>query len=224
MALEATGLIAHRHRRLASPRDAGQTSTVSRSEREKMLAGEEYNCHDAQLSEMALSARRRVAAYCALDPGDANGRFELLQEILGHVEPGVHIETPFYVDYGVHTSIGYDTFINVNFMLIDDAPVTIGNRCLFGPAVQLVTALHPLRATDRRTDRVEIDAGAASWRTMAAPITVGDEVWLGSGVIVLPGVSIGDRCTVGAGSVVTGDIPPDSLALGAPAKVVRHLD
>jgi maltose O-acetyltransferase len=195
-----------------------------RSEREKMLAGEEYNCHDAELSEMAIVARRRVAAYCATDPGDAEGRFELMRTIFGHVERGVHIEPPFYADYGVHTSIGHDTFINVNFMLIDDAPVSIGKRCLFGPAVQLITAKHPLRASDRRTPADDVATGSAAWRTLSAPISVGDDVWLGSGVIVLPGVTIGDRCTVGAGSVVTDDIPSDNLALGAPAKVVRRLD
>jgi maltose O-acetyltransferase len=189
-----------------------------------MLAGDEYNCHDPELSQMAILARRRVAAFCAMDPGDEEGRFELLQEIFGHVESGVRIESPFYADYGVHTSIGHDTFINVNFMLIDDAPVSIGNRCLFGPAVQLVTAKHPLRASDRRTAVDDVAAGSAMWRTMSAPISVGDDVWLGSGVIVLPGVTIGDRSTVGAGSVVTDDIPPDCLALGAPAKVVRSLD
>jgi maltose O-acetyltransferase len=140
------------------------------------------------------------------------------------VESGVHIEAPFYADYGVHTSIGHDTFINVNFMLIDDAPVSIGNRCLFAPAVQLTTALHPLLASGRRTDLEDFATGSARWRTMAAPITVGDEVWLGSGVIVLPGVTIGDRSTVGAGSVVTSDVPPDCLALGSPAKVVRRLE
>jgi maltose O-acetyltransferase len=140
------------------------------------------------------------------------------------VERGVHIESPFYADSGVHTSIGHDTFINVNFMLIDDAPVSIGQRCLFGPAVQLVTAKHPLRASDRRTAVEDAASGSAPWRTMSAPITVGDDVWLGSGVIVLPGVTIGDRSTVGAGSVVTDDVPPDSLALGAPAKVVRRLN
>jgi maltose O-acetyltransferase len=197
---------------------------VSRTEREKMLAGEEYNCHDAELSEMAIAARRRVAAFCAVDPGDEQGRFELLRAIFGHVESGVHLESPFYADYGVHTSIGHDTFINVNFMLIDDAPVSIGKRCLFGPAVQLVTAKHPLRAFDRRTADDEVAAGSAVWRTLSAPITVGDDVWLGSGVIVLPGVTIGDRTTVGAGSVVTDDIPSDCLARGAPAKVVRTLD
>jgi maltose O-acetyltransferase len=202
----------------------GAPRVVNRTERERMLAGEEYNCHDPELIEMAIVARRRVATFCALDPGDEEGRFEVLQEIFGRVDSGVHIEAPFYADYGVHTSIGHATFINVNFMLIDDAPVAIGKRCLFGPAVQLVTAKHPLRASDRRTAVEEVDAGSAMWRTMSAPITIGDDVWLGSGVIVLPGVTIGDRCTVGAGSVVTDDIPSDSLALGAPAKVVRHLE
>jgi maltose O-acetyltransferase len=197
---------------------------VSQSEREKMLAGEEYNCHDAELSEMAIVARRRVAAFCAADPGDEQGRFQLLQTIFAHVGSGVHIESPFYADYGVHTSIGDDTFINVNFVLIDDAPVSIGKRCLFGPAVQIVTAQHPLRVSERRTAEEDVVRGSAVWRTMSAPITVGDDVWLGSGVIVLPGVKIGDRSTVGAGSVVTDDVPADSLALGAPAKIVRRLE
>ena len=197
---------------------------MSRSEREKMLAGEQYNCHDRELIEMAVAARRRVAAFCALDPGDEVGRFQILESIFAHVAPGVHIESPFYADYGVHTSIGHDTFINVNFMLIDDAPVSIGKRCLFGPAVQLVTAEHPLRAADRRTGADEVSAGSAPWRTMTAPITIGDDVWLGTGVIVLPGVSIGAGSTVGAGSIVTDDIPANSLALGVPAKVVRSLE
>jgi maltose O-acetyltransferase len=197
---------------------------VSQSEREKMLAGIEYNCHDPELSEMAIAARRRVAAFCALDPGDEEGRYQLLQTILGHVGNGVHIEAPFYADYGVHTSIGDDTFINVNFMLIDDAAVSIGKRCLFGPAVQVVTAKHPLRSSDRRTPVDDVARRSAAWRTSSAPIAIGDDVWLGSGVIVLPGVSVGDRSTVGAGSVVTDDVPSDSLALGSPAQVVRHLD
>lgn len=197
---------------------------VSRSEREKMLAGDQYNCHDPELSAMAVNVRRRVAEFCASDPGDEERRFELLGAIFAHVEAGVHIEPPFYVDYGVHTSIGTDTFINVNFVLIDDARVSIGQRCLFAPAVQLVTAMHPLDASKRRTSSDDVAAGSAVWRTMTAPITIGDDVWLGSGVIVLPGVTIGDRCTVGAGSVVTDDVPPDCLAVGAPARVIRRLD
>ncbi len=197
---------------------------MSRSERQKMLAGEAYNCHDPELAAMAVAARRRVAEFSATDPGDEEGRFHLLQTIFARVGPGVHIEPPFYADYGVHTSIGDDTFINVNFVLIDDAHVSIGRRCLFGPAVQLVTAMHPHRASERRTSREEVTAGSAAWRTLTAPIAVGDDVWLGSGVIVLPGVTIGDRCTVGAGSVVTDDVPSDSLALGAPAKVIRNLE
>jgi maltose O-acetyltransferase len=197
---------------------------VSRSEREKMLAGVEYNCHDEELIEMAVVARRRVAAFCALDPGDEDARYQLLQTILGHVGRDVHIESPFYADYGVHTSIGDDTFINVNFMLVDDALVSIGKRCLFGPAVQIITAKHPLRVSERRTAVEDVARGSAPWRTMSAPVAVGDDVWLGSGVIVLPGVKIGDRSTVGAGSVVTSDVPPDSLALGSPAQVVRRLD
>ena len=143
---------------------------MERSERQKMLAGEQYNCHDAELSQMAVEARRRVAQFCASDPGDEKGRFRLLKEIFGKVERGVHIEPPFYADYGVHTSIGEDTFVNVNCVIIDDAPVTIGRRVLIGPAVQLITAMHPLRAADRRTPAADVAAGSAAWRTMTAPV------------------------------------------------------
>lgn len=135
----------------------------------------------------------------------------------------MHVEPPFYADFGVHTTIGEDTFINVNAVIVDDAPIAIGQRVLLGPAVQLITAMHPLRVADRRTPAVDVAAGSAPWRTMTAPITIGDDVWIGSGVVVLPGVTIGDRCTIGAGAVVTADIPADSLALGTPAKVVRDL-
>jgi maltose O-acetyltransferase len=196
---------------------------MERSERQRMLAGEQYNCHDAELSQMAIDARRRVAQFCASDPGDEEGRFRLLKEIFGNVERGVHVEPPFYADYGVHTRIGEDTFVNVNCVIIDDAPVTIGRRVLIGPAVQLITAMHPLRAVERRTPAAVVAAGSAAWRTMTAPVNVGDDVWLGAGVLVLPGVTIGDRSVVAAGAVVSQDIPPDSLAVGIPARVVRRL-
>jgi maltose O-acetyltransferase len=196
---------------------------MERTEREKMLAGEQYNCHDAELQQMAVEARRRVAAFCATDPGDGPQRFRLLEQIFGRVEPGVHIEPPFYADFGVHTTIGQDTFINVNCVIVDDAPITIGRRVLLGPAVQLITAMHPLRVSERRTPRADVAAGSAAWRTMTAPVTIGDDVWLGSGVIILPGVTVGARSTVAAGAVVTRDVPPDSLAAGTPATVIRDL-
>jgi maltose O-acetyltransferase len=193
------------------------------SERQKMLSGERYDCHDPELARMAVEARRRVAAFCASDPGDAEERFRLLGQIFGRVERGVHIEPPLYADFGVHTTIGEDTFINVNCMIVDDAAISIGKRVLIGPAVQLITAMHPLRVAERRTAAADVGAGSAPWRTMTAPVTIGDDVWLGSGVIVLPGVTVGDRSTVAAGAVVTRDIPPDSLAAGTPAKVIRDL-
>ena len=196
---------------------------IELSERQKMLKGQQYNCHDAELSQMAVEARRRVARFCASDPGDEEARFDLLKQIFGNVERGVHVEPPFYADYGVHTSIGEDTFVNVNWVLIDDAPVRIGRRVLIGPAVQLITAMHPLRAAERRTPAAEVATGSAAWRTMTAPVSIGDDVWLGAAVLVLPGVTIGDRCVVAAGAVVTDDVPPDSLAAGIPARVIRSL-
>lgn len=203
----------------------GHNAAMTRSERDKMLAGEQYNCHDPQLQQLAIDARRRVARFCAADPADTAGRSDLLAAIFGRVERerGVHIEPPFYADYGVHTSIGEDTFINVNCVIIDDAPIAIGRRVLLGPAVQLITAMHPLRVAERRTPHADVAAGSAAWRTMTAPVTIGDDVWLGAGVIVLPGVTIGERSTVAAGAVVTRDVPPDCLAAGTPAQVIRSL-
>lgn len=193
------------------------------SERERMLAGEQYNYYDPELAGMAVKARQLVAVFCATDPGDSAERTRLLGEIFGHVGCGVHIEPPFYADFGVHTTIGEDTFINVNCVIVDNAPITIGKRVLLGPAVQLITVTHPLLAADRRTAAIDVAAGSAPWRTMAAPVTIGDDVWIGCGAVVLPGVTIGARTTIGAGAVVATDIPQDSLALGTPAKVVRDL-
>jgi maltose O-acetyltransferase len=188
-----------------------------------MLAGEQYNCHDPELVEMALAARRRVAEYSATDPGDSESGRRILETIFGRVGARVHIEAPFYADYGIHTVIGEDTFINVNCVIIDDAPISIGARVLIGPSVQLVTAMHPLRVADRRTPQADVQAGSAPWRTMTAPVAIGNDVWLGGGVTVLPGVTVGDRSTIGAGSIVTTNIPPDTLALGTPARPVRDL-
>lgn len=169
----------------------------------------------------ARRARALLMQFAAL-PSEAIGEREtLLRSLFASVGRGVWIEPPFHCEYGDQVHIGDDTFVNVNAVFLDAAPIRIGARGLLAPGVQLLTVTHPVRAAERVVRSPA--AGAAPYVTEAAPITIGDEVWLGAGVIVLPGVRIGDRVTVAAGSVVTRDVPADTLVVGAPARVVRSL-
>lgn len=178
------------------------------TERDKMLAGELYNPNDAEL----VDARRRARLlYSRLTQTSEDEHYQILSELLGSFGPGLTITAPFYCDYGTNIRLGTNVYFNVNCVVLDVAPVTIGSYCLFGPGVQLYTAAHPLEHTVRR--RLEF----------AKPITIGDDVWIGGGVIVCPGVTIGSRSVIGAGSVVTKDIPEDSLAFGNPCTVRRRL-
>jgi maltose O-acetyltransferase len=192
------------------------------TERERMLAGHLYNARDPELMAMAHRARALLARFNATDSTDADGRAALLTSLLGSVGPDVWIEPPFFCDYGTHISIGAETFINVNCVLLDCAEIRIGANTLLGPAVQLLTAYHPLRAADRVLPGAAKE-GRAPYRDQAAPIQVGRQVWLGAGTLVMPGVTIGDDVTIGAGSIVTRDIPSGVLAFGQPCQVRREL-
>ncbi|HEU4830115.1 MAG TPA: sugar O-acetyltransferase [Gemmatimonadales bacterium] len=192
------------------------------SERERMLRGEFYDPRDPELLALAHRARRILARYNASDSSDGEARRALLEELFGGVGSGVWIEPPFFCDYGANVVIGPETFLNVNCVILDSAAISIGARVLVGPGVQILTATHPVRSTDRIPMRLPGEV-TAPYRTRAAPIRIGDRVWLGAGAIVLPGVTIGDDTTIGAGSLVTGDIPPGVLAFGQPCRVQREL-
>jgi len=153
-----------------------------------------------------------LGRYNATDPDDAVGRIGLLKELLGAVGDNPNIQPRFHCDYGYNIRLGRNCFINYTCVFLHCAPIEIGDDLQMAPAAQLYTATHPL---DRAT-RV------AGWES-AKPIRVGSSVWIGGGAIVLPGVTIGDGCVVGAGSVATRDLPPDTLALGNPARIVRTL-
>ncbi len=196
---------------------------MARSERERMLAGEYYDPRDAELLALAQRTRALVARYNASAATEAAVRRALLEQVLGEVAEEVWIEPPFFCEYGVHVSIGARTFVNVNAVLLDSAPIRIGADVLVGPGVQLLTAKHPLRAGERIIRDRTAAPDAVPYRTDAAPVTIGNGVWLGAGTIVLPGVTIGDETTIGAGSVVTRDIPAGVLALGQPCRVERTL-
>jgi maltose O-acetyltransferase len=185
----------------------------NRTMRERMLAGDLYIADDPELAEASSAALDLVEAYNATSVRQAPLRRRLLEALLGSVGEDTEIRPPFFVDYGSHIRIGARCFANFGLVALDVAPITIGDDVQIGPNVQLLTPTHPVEAQPRRD----------KWEA-AEPITIGDNVWLGGGAIVLPGVSIGDNTVVGAGAVVTRDLPADVVALGNPARVVRTLD
>lgn len=177
--------------------------------KQRMLAGELYVSDDPELIEDGIRARRLTALY---DEVPYHGRRTILLELLGAVGEDVFIRPPLRVDYGQQLRVGAGTFVNYGLVALDCAPITIGAACQVGPYVQLLTAAHPLDPVTRR----------AGWE-YARPIMIGDNVWLGGGAIVCPGVSIGHNTVVGAGAVVVRDLPPDVVAVGNPARVMKQL-
>ena len=177
-----------------------------------MLRGEPYLADDAELVADRRRAQAVLARFNAADPADRDLHDRLLRELLGEVGEGVVVRTGFRCDYGSNISIGAGTFVNFDCVILDVAPIRIGAACQFGTAVQLLTPTHPIDPEPRRE----------GWEA-AEPITVGDNVWLGGGAIVLPGVTIGDDTVVGAGAVVTRDLPARVVAYGNPARVQREI-
>jgi maltose O-acetyltransferase len=182
-------------------------------QKERMLRGEPYIWDDdPQLEADMIRCDKLLARYNATDTSQMQLRREILDELLGGIGEAAAIRPPLYMDYGAQTTIGARTFINFGCVILDGARVSIGSDVQIGPNVQILTATHPLEPGPRR----------ARFET-AEPITIEDNVWLGGGVIVLPGVTIGRDSVVGAGAVVTKDIPPLTLAVGNPARVIRSL-
>jgi len=183
-----------------------------RSMYDRMLAGDPYVADDPQIAAASTRAQALSHRYNTMDPTDGAVRRAVLDELLGAFGPGSEIRPPFHCDYGRHTAVGARTFANFGLVCLDVAPITIGDDVQLGPNVQLLTATHPLAAGPRRD----------KWES-AEPVVIEDNVWLGGGVIVCPGVRIGANTVVGAGSVVTRDLPADVVAVGSPARVVRPL-
>lgn len=177
-----------------------------------MLAGELYDPLDRELCADRRRARLLVKAFNDTRDDQLEERARLIRELIPAAGKGVWIQPPFYCDYGHNITLGDKVFFNFNCVVLDVAPVRIGSGVLFGPAVQIYAATHPLQATERRTG---LELGKA--------VEIGDEAWMGGGVIVCPGVRIGARSVIGAGSVVTCDVPDDVFAAGNPCRVVRAL-
>ncbi len=181
------------------------------SEREKMLAGEPYDPADPEL--VAARARARGLCWALNASGDAEtaaARRSLI-ELFGVGGDTVRLQPPFFCDYGANIELGHSVYFNFNCVVLDVCRVRIGDFSLFGPAVQIYTPLHPF------------DAAARRGKESGKPVEIGSDVWVGGGAIVLPGVRIGDRAVIGAGSVVTRAVPADVFAAGNPCRVIRSL-
>ena len=183
------------------------------SHRQRMLTGQPYLDSDPELVAARRDCLGAVDRFNALAGDDADGRAAILTELFGGFGPESTVMAPLRCDYGFNVSMGRESFINYDGILLDCARIVIGDYVNIGPRVQLLTALHPM--DDHRARREH-------WET-AEPIIIGDGVWMGGGVIVGPGVSIGADSVIGAGSVVTRDIPPRVFAAGNPARVIRPL-
>ncbi len=177
-----------------------------------MLAGDPYIADDPDLEEASHVARDLMAAYNATGSREADKRRRLLHQLVGSVGEDTEIRSPVYVDYGSRITIGARCFVNYGLTALDVAPITIGNDVQIGPHVQLLTPTHPVEPEPRRE----------KWES-AEPIVIGDNVWLGGGVVVCPGVTIGANTVVGAGSVVVRDLPANIIAVGNPARIVRTI-
>ncbi|WP_255581929.1 sugar O-acetyltransferase [Cupriavidus sp. AU9028] len=178
-----------------------------------MQSGDLYIADDPQLHAEAREAYRLARDYAAQYGSDDDAARQTIERLLGAIAPDAHIKPPIYVDYGKYIRVGARTFINYGLVALDVAPITIGADVQIGPNVQLLTPTHPVDPAPRQQ----------KWEA-AEPIVIGDNVWLGGGVIVLPGVTIGANSVIGAGAVVTRDIPPNVIAVGNPARVMRRLD
>lgn len=184
------------------------------TEKEKMLKGLVYDANnDPMLVAERLDCKELCHDYNAIRPKDLVSRTKLLRRILGFVVGDILVEQPFCCDYGYNIRVGRNFYANHNLVILDEAPVVFGDNVFIAPNCGFYTAGHPINAAERNRGL-----------EYARPITVGDNVWIGGNVCVLPGVTIGDNCVIGAGSVVTRDIPAGSVAAGNPCRVIRSVD
>lgn len=191
------------------------------SEEKKIMAGILFSPGDPELRALKRKAHNLNQDYNRLYEDETQQRNAILQDLLGSIGEGTFLQGPITFHYGCHTSIGKHVFINFNFTVQDDALVTIGDDCNFGPNVTIVTPVHPMLPDERK---VMLDKdGNVCHLCYAKPVTIGHDCWFGANVVVCPGVTIGNNCVIGAGSVVTRDIPDNVFAAGNPARVIRPI-
>lgn len=189
------------------------------TEKQKMLNGDYYDSRDLELLKMYHNARKLLKEYNTLDSELMQDRERILNDLFEFKASGVWIEIPFFCDYGENISIGENTFVNTNCMFLDNNKISIGKNGLIAPYVQIYTASHPLKASER----INRNRNKTRYLTSTKPVTIGDNVWIGGNSVIFPGVIIGNNVTIGAGSIVTKNIPDNVLAFGNPCEVKRTL-
>lgn len=194
------------------------------TELEKCMAGEYYNCHDKIFLDIKSHARKLLQKYNALAYEQKAEKMNILTQLFGGIGTNVSVGLPFICDYGRNIHVGNNVSVNMNCTFVDCNTITIGDNVLIASNVQLYTAAHPVELSERLTPDWSMETEQYFCRTYALPIKIGNGCWLGGGVIVLPGVTIGDGSAIGAGSVVTKDIPANSLATGNPCRVIRKIN
>lgn len=192
-----------------------------KTEFEKCMAGEMFDA-DASTIEPILRAKRILKKLNDCDYDDAATRYTLMKELLGSMGVNVHIDIDFHCEFGTNIHVGNNVIINMNCTFVDDNRIDIGNRVLIASDVKMYTATH---STDPSVRNYSTNPNPAYWcQTYAKPIRIEDEVWIGGGAVILPGVTMGKGSVVGAGAVVTKDIPPYSVAVGNPVRIIKTLD
>lgn len=191
------------------------------TEEERINKGMLFASEEPELVEKKLKAHKLSQKFNLLFEDDTKARAQILKDLLAEIGKGTFMLGPIRFHYGCHTKIGAHCFMNFNFTVQDDAEVVIGDHNNFGPNVTIVTPMHPMLGAERR--ELVCSDGVGRFLCYAKPVRIGNDCWFGANVVVCPGVTIGDNCVIGAGSVVTRDIPSDSFAAGVPAKVIRPI-
>lgn len=194
-----------------------------KTELQKCLDGELFNTSNAESQRLIQQARALTRKYNATAHEDRDEKREILETLFDKIGSNVNIDTPFYCDYGKHISIGNNVIVNINCIFVDCNRITIGSNVLIASNVQICTATHPVKPDERLVQDWEPNPDVPYFRTYALPVTIEDNAWIGASVTILPGVTIGKNSVIGAGSVVAKSIPPDSLAVGNPCRVIRNV-
>lgn len=193
-----------------------------KTEYQKCMDGEFFNGSDPELAELTLRTKRLLARLNAADYADKETRCGILRDMLGHVGDRVHVDIDFHCEYGKNIFIGDNVIINMNCTFVDNNRIDIGDNVLIASNVQIYTATHPTNPYERVVQ--ELGERTNFCNTYALPVRIGDNVWIGGGAVLLPGVSVGRNSVIGAGSVVTRSIPENCIAVGNPCRVIKHID
>lgn len=183
------------------------------TEKEKMLAGEMYDPHDSELRQKRMNARRLSRLFNDTTEMDGQDRSDLLKKLLGSTGDNIHVEPTIRCDYGFNIHVGNNFYANFDCVFLDVCEIRIGDNCMISPGVHIYTATHPLNAAARN-----------SGKEFGKPVIIGDNVWIGGRAIITPGITIGNNAIIAAGSVVTQDVPANTLVGGNPARLIKQVE